>query len=72
MEELDYETEQKKVQAAFTKDLMDLLVKYKADLGVDCDDLTIEVQCQPTHNKEGDWIIPYTYFSLPRYLDYKD
>jgi len=72
-EELDYATEQKKVEVAFMKDLKELLVKYKADLSVDYDDHTIEVECDRTMNEAGDdWIIPWTYFTLPRNISYTD
>ena len=63
-----YEARQYEIREQFKKELNELLLKYRANLWVDSDDLTIEVELKEQMDNEGKLLKPYVYFVLPRSL----
>lgn len=63
-----YEARQYELREQFKKELNDLLLKFRANLWVDRDDLTIEVELKELMDNDGKLKEPYVYFVLPRSL----
>ena len=59
----------KEIEVNFRSELKELLKKYNANLEVDREDLTVDVEIQSVLNSYGDVVTPYCYFVLPRYMD---